>query len=89
MVFRETGRFPATSLPQLYSDLVHAGVILLVVIAATILRITHNLDNGTVGNVYTAAVGYAAGRAGSVLRGHTAGQNGGRRQTDVGDDAAG
>lgn len=59
-------RFPESALPQLYSDSLHAGVILLVVIAATILRAIGELDTNTVGNVFTAAIGYAAGRAGSV-----------------------
>lgn len=47
-------------------DLIHAFVVLGVVFCATVLAYSHTLDRNTVGNVYLAAVGYAAGRAGST-----------------------
>ena len=54
-----------SQLPQHLNDLIHATVVMGVVICATVLGATHALDRNTVGNVYLAAVGYAAGRAGS------------------------
>ena len=59
-------RMPESAIPQYWSDLVHAGVIIFVVICVTILAQTHNIDHATTGNVYTGALGYAAARAGNV-----------------------
>ena len=67
MIAPHKPRYPNSALPQLYSDLLHAGVILIVVILATIAGGLHFVHENTIGNVYTAAIGYAAGRAGSVV----------------------
>lgn len=45
-------------------DLIHAAVVVIVVLCATILGATGQLDRNTIGNVYLAVIGYAAGRAG-------------------------
>ena len=44
---------------------VHALVVVLVVLAAAILRGMDRLDNNTVSIVFGTAIGYAAGRSGS------------------------
>lgn len=49
----------------LQEHIVHAIVVVIVVIAATILRYSGHIDNNTVSIVYGAAVGYAAGRSGT------------------------
>ena len=59
-------RLPSSATPQFWSDITHATVIVIVVVAATIAGAMHFIHETTVGNVYTAAIGYAAGRAGSV-----------------------
>lgn len=61
-------RMPSAALPQFYSDLTHACVILCIVAAATFAGDNHIVSDATVGNVYLGAVGYAAGRAGPLLR---------------------
>ena len=54
---------------QLFSDLIHASVVTLVVLATTILTLysTH-VPPDVVGTVFGGAIGYAAGRAGNVSR---------------------
>jgi hypothetical protein len=59
-------KMPESAVPQHCGDLVHAGVVVIVVIAATVAGLTHVIDANTVGNVYLTALGYAAGRAGSI-----------------------
>lgn len=59
-------KLPASATPQFYSDITHAAVIVIVVLAATVAGAAHFVHENTIGNVYTAAIGYAAGRAGSV-----------------------
>ena len=54
---------------QLYSDAIHGGVIIIVVISATILAsVTRVVSSDTLSAVYLGAIGYAAGRAGQVQR---------------------
>ena len=55
---------------QLLSDLIHAAVVLVVVIAASTLAAFDgkNLPPDVLGTVFGGAIGYAAGRAGNVTR---------------------
>lgn len=46
------------------NDMIHATVVVWVVLCATVLGATGQLDRNTLGNVYLAVIGYAAGRAG-------------------------
>ena len=45
--------------------IVHAIVVFIVVVAASILRGVNRLDNNTVSIVFGTAIGYAAGRSGA------------------------
>jgi hypothetical protein len=65
MTFTPT-RMPESAIPQYWGDIVHAGVIVIVVAVVTLLAMTHNIDHATVGNVYTGALGYAAAKSGTV-----------------------
>lgn len=68
---------------QLASDSLHAFVVLMVVMATTVLVVIRPdvVPGDLVGTVYGSAIGYAAGRAGSVKQAITGGI-GGRRSTD-------
>lgn len=61
-------KLPDNSVPQFWSDWTHAVVIIIVVVAATVAGGLHFIHENTIGNVYTAAIGYAAGRAGNVAQ---------------------
>lgn len=52
------------------NDLIHACAVMVIVICATVLGAMGMLDRGTIGNVYLAGIGYAAGRAGATIRTH-------------------
>lgn len=80
-------RMPSAALPQFYSDLTHACVILAIVGAATLAGDMHVVSGATVGNVYLGAVGYAAGRAGPLLRATTS--HTGTTTSEHGDEAGG
>lgn len=62
-------RIPASALPQLYSDGVHATVAAIVVICNTILAFVGKVPADVTGAVFTGVVGYVAGRAGSGAAG--------------------
>lgn len=49
-------------------NFVHAAVVIVVVLCATGLAAGSQLDHGTVGNIFAAAIGYAAGRSGTTTR---------------------
>lgn len=52
---------------QLVQEALHAGVVLTVIIAVTVLLVLHvGLSPDIAGNVYVGALGYAGGRAGAV-----------------------
>lgn len=59
----------ATNKTQLLSDLLHATVVTIVVLSASILAALNvGLPQDVLGTVYGGAIGYAAGRAGNVAR---------------------
>lgn len=45
--------------------IVHAIVVVIVVLAGSVLRALHDLDNNTISIVYGTSIGYAAGRSGT------------------------
>lgn len=47
---------------------VHGVIVLIVILSATMLRVTHNLDVATISTVYGAALGYATGLTASKTR---------------------
>lgn len=60
-------QMPESAVPQFWDSVVHAAVIALCIVAACVMGALHIIHENTVGNVLTAAIGYAAGRAGSVV----------------------
>ena len=51
-----------------YDATLHAGVVVLIVLAATLAGGLHVVSSETVGNTYLAGLGYAAGRSGTSSR---------------------
>lgn len=72
----------STQRTQLYSDGIHATVVIIVVLATTILTASGaSFPNDVIGAVFGGAIGYAAGRAGNVRAGPAAPS--GRRAEDA------
>lgn len=61
------GRLNSTQRTQILSDAIHAGVVVTVVLAASMLAVLNaSIPPDVIGAVFGGAIGYAAGRAGNV-----------------------